>query len=1275
VADYSAGQAYLQILPSLTGFGDKVREQLKKEFGDPIQAPVKPTSDPADGGKQGEAYGSAFGEGARSGIDAALKDLPSPNIDVNSTEAERKIATLRTELDELRDKKIGVDISSADFLAKVAEIKATLEEIAKNKTVDISVRADAAAAFTDLAAISAEADKLDGKTVRLRVTDDGSANESKGNISALMLAGVALGPAIIPVAAAVAAAIGAIGIGAISGIAAIGAIKLGFMGVGTAVTALDTAQQQQGQNAAQLNAQQISTANSLASAHDAVAAAVVGVTDAERAEGIANQHAAEQTANAQRALDDAYRSVAQSVQSAVLAESQAEQTLQTAEQSEQLALVSLTAARQAAQRQIESLTLSVQDGALAERQAQLGIEQAKLNLDQTLANPTATTLQREQAQLTYDQAVQQLTDVQARNKNLQQDQQAAVKAGVDGSQQVQAAQRGVVSSTQAVASAQQGVITATDAVTEARRAGAEKIASAQQSLTDAEAAQAETARAGAESVAKAEDSVTSAERALTGAMAQAAAQAASTTGAANALATAMGKLGPAGQEFAHFVHDDLEPKVKELQATAEQGLLPGVEAGLKAAFPIFPQINALIGSVSTTIGDMAKKTGEALNSPFWKGFFDFLNGEAAPSLRIFGTVLGNIATGGAAILEAFKPVWDQMGQGVLGLSQRFADFSKNLGQNTAFQQFLDYVKTEGPKVMALLGDLIVAFTNIGRALGPLGGVILTVVDALLKFINALPPAALQVIVDTLYAGYLVWKGYVIISTITGFLKEYEIATKIATAAQWLWNAAMDANPIGIIIVTLAALVVGVIYCYTHFQTFRDIVSDAWTVIKDITSFVWNVVLKPIFDLIVAGLGIVGNGFHILGDVVSVVWNGIKIIFDAMTGNWQGVVNAFNTGMNSLQDIWNRLINIAKVPVNFVIDAVYNHGIVPVWNGIAGVFGLGVLQPAALLAEGGVIPGYSPGVDSVPAMLSKGEGVLVPEAVRGLGADFVYAANAHFSGGRAGSGSGGPNFSIGGVVGDIASIVTDPVGSIKSLFAGVVGAAGNIPGAGLLHQALVSIPGKIIDAVIAKAKAFVSSIGSSFSAAFHGSADLAGWIAAALAITGTPESWAGPLSVLIGRESGGNPNAINLTDSNAAAGHPSQGLMQTIPGTFNAYHQAGTSFNINDPVANIAAGINYIKARYGSIFSVQQANPSLPPKGYDAGGWLPPGLTLAYNGTGQHERVLTGSQYSNLTGSGGGSSNGGGRPINVNVYPRENHSEADIADMVSRRLAFTLQAAM
>ena len=39
-------------------------------------------------------------------------------------------------------------------------------------------------------------------------------------------------------------------------------------------------------------------------------------------------------------------------------------------------------------------------------------------------------------------------------------------------------------------------------------------------------------------------------------------------------------------------------------------------------------------------------------------------------------------------------------------------------------------------------------------------------------------------------------------------------------------------------------------------------------------------------------------------------------------------------------------------------------------------------------------------------------------------------------------------------------------------------------------------------------------------------------------------------MIIQHESGGNPNAINNWDSNAAAGMPSKGLMQTIDPTFN-----------------------------------------------------------------------------------------------------------------------------
>ncbi|MCY0943497.1 transglycosylase SLT domain-containing protein, partial [Streptomyces antarcticus] len=105
-------------------------------------------------------------------------------------------------------------------------------------------------------------------------------------------------------------------------------------------------------------------------------------------------------------------------------------------------------------------------------------------------------------------------------------------------------------------------------------------------------------------------------------------------------------------------------------------------------------------------------------------------------------------------------------------------------------------------------------------------------------------------------------------------------------------------------------------------------------------------------------------------------------------------------------------------------------------------------------------------------------------------------------------------------------------------------------------------------------------------------------------------WSDGLATIIRRESGGNVRAVNNSDSNAKAGTPSKGLAQVIDPTFRAYHQAGTSWDIFDPVANIAAAINYIKARYGDISRVQQADPTKPPKGYWTGTpYASPGLAL------------------------------------------------------------------
>ncbi|MCQ4083549.1 transglycosylase SLT domain-containing protein [Streptomyces sp. RB6PN25] len=125
---------------------------------------------------------------------------------------------------------------------------------------------------------------------------------------------------------------------------------------------------------------------------------------------------------------------------------------------------------------------------------------------------------------------------------------------------------------------------------------------------------------------------------------------------------------------------------------------------------------------------------------------------------------------------------------------------------------------------------------------------------------------------------------------------------------------------------------------------------------------------------------------------------------------------------------------------------------------------------------------------------------------------------------------------------------------------------------------------------AKAKAAAEARAQAAAAASSYADDLDGWIRHALAIMqqhGIPGTYDGIYRNVM-RESSGNPNAVNLTDSNATAGTPSQGLLQVIQPTFEAYHIAGTSWSITDPVANIVAACNYAYHQYGSIDNVNSA---------------------------------------------------------------------------------------
>jgi hypothetical protein len=73
-------------------------------------------------------------------------------------------------------------------------------------------------------------------------------------------------------------------------------------------------------------------------------------------------------------------------------------------------------------------------------------------------------------------------------------------------------------------------------------------------------------------------------------------------------------------------------------------------------------------------------------------------------------------------------------------------------------------------------------------------------------------------------------------------------------------------------------------------------------------------------------------------------------------------------------------------------------------------------------------------------------------------------------------------------------------------------------------------------------------------------------------------------IVVKHESGANPRAFNGWDSNAAAGHPSDGIAQVIGPTFRAYALAG-HHNIWNPVDNMIAAFRYAISRYGSMNNI------------------------------------------------------------------------------------------
>lgn len=207
-----------------------------------------------------------------------------------------------------------------------------------------------------------------------------------------------------------------------------------------------------------------------------------------------------------------------------------------------------------------------------------------------------------------------------------------------------------------------------------------------------------------------------------------------------------------------------------------------------------------------------------------------------------------------------------------------------------------------------------------------------------------------------------------------YLMPLAIAVGVVTAAVWLWNAALAANPIVLITIAIAALVAGIIYAYNNFEIFRKVVDAVigaavtafqwlWDVVSSVFGWIvdhWQLLLGILTGPIgIAVMLIVKYWDQIKGAAVAVLdW--IKTTFQTI-GEW--IVKPFQWAWDQIVAIKDRIVDAFNTALGFVKDA---------WNGFARFWNGVELEVPGVELPGPIpdIPGVTIGLPDLP-MFAKG----------------------------------------------------------------------------------------------------------------------------------------------------------------------------------------------------------------------------------------------------------------------------------------------------------------
>lgn len=272
--------------------------------------------------------------------------------------------------------------------------------------------------------------------------------------------------------------------------------------------------------------------------------------------------------------------------------------------------------------------------------------------------------------------------------------------------------------------------------------------------------------------------------------------------------------------------------------------MPVFTKGINVLRAVLPALTPLVKAGAGALGGFVDEIAAGVSSGGFKAWIADFAAAGGGALSDFLQVIKNLAVGFGGLLHAFLPVSDGMTGGLVDMTGAFADWATGLEHTEGFARFLGLAGSAG----GALGNLGVAFVDLLVALAPFLGAGVLLAETLTQIVSAIPPGVISLLAQAFIYASVGMKAWALATTI------WATITRVAAAVQWAWNAAMMANPLGLIIVGIVALIAIIVVIATKttwFQTaWRAMTSGVaaawswvWGKIKSIAGFIVNLFMN------------------------------------------------------------------------------------------------------------------------------------------------------------------------------------------------------------------------------------------------------------------------------------------------------------------------------------------------------------------------------------------------------------------------------------------------